>query len=75
MDLQVYYKKTKADARIYERMVDEVVEHEAERQTKMRDAQWQREEQARINLLKDVYMSREKDILLKQERKREDQWF
>lgn len=75
MDLQVYYKKAKADASIYERMVDDVVAHEAERQTKMRDAQWQREEQARINLLKDVYMSREKDILLKQERKREDQWF
>lgn len=75
MDLQVYYKKTKADARIYERMVDDVVGQEAERQSKMRDAQWQREEQARINLLKDVYMSREKDILLKQERKREDQWF
>jgi hypothetical protein len=31
----------------------------------MREAQWVREEQARINLLKDVYHSREKDILLK----------
>ena len=40
----------------------------------MRDAQWQREDQARINLLKDVYQSREKDILLKQERAREDEW-
>jgi hypothetical protein len=41
----------------------------------MRDAQWQREDQARINLLKDVYQSREKDILLKQEVKREHDWF
>lgn len=40
----------------------------------MRDAQWQREDQARINLLKDVYQSREKDILLKQEQKRETDW-
>lgn len=41
----------------------------------MRDAQWQREDQARINLLKDVYLSREKDILLKQEVSREADWF
>ena len=73
VDLQVYYKKTKEDANAYEKMVDEVVAQEAERQQKMRDAQWQREEQARINLLKDVYISREKDILLKQEKKKENE--
>ena len=37
----------------------------------MREAQWERERQARINLMKDVYVAREKDILLKQEQKRE----
>lgn len=41
----------------------------------MREAQWQREDQARINLLKDVYQSREKDILLKQARQKEMDWF
>jgi len=41
----------------------------------MREAQWTREEQARINLLKDVYQSREKDILLKQQNKKEKEWF
>jgi hypothetical protein len=30
---------------------------------------------ARINLLKDVYQSREKDILLKHEKKKEMEWF
>jgi len=55
--------------------VDEFVQQEAERQYKMREAQWQREEQARINLLKDVYQSREKDILLKQARQKEMEWF
>jgi len=40
----------------------------------MREAQWIREEQARINLLKDVYNSREKDILLKQAKKKEMDW-
>ena len=41
----------------------------------MREAQWHREEQARINLLKDVYNSREQDILLKQSKKQELAWF
>lgn len=40
----------------------------------MREAQWTREEQARINLLKDVYNSREKDVLLKQAKKKEMDW-
>ena len=54
--------------------MDEFVQAEAERQYKMREAQWIREEQARINLLKDVYNSREKDILLKQAMKKEFEW-
>jgi hypothetical protein len=41
----------------------------------MREAQWERERQARIHLMKDVYISREKDILLKQEKTREADWF
>lgn len=40
-------------------MLDEFVQQEAERQYKMREAQWKREEQARIDLLKNVYISRE----------------
>lgn len=41
----------------------------------MREAQWHREETARINLLKDVYHSREHDILLKQTQRKELAWF
>lgn len=41
----------------------------------MREAKWQREQQAKINLLKDVYDAREKDILLKQQQKKEAEWF
>jgi len=50
------------------------VQQEAERQYKMREAQWIREDQARINLLKDVYNSREQDILYKQSKKKEMDW-
>ena len=63
--LQQYYKQSEQDKNAYEKLVDEYVQAEAERQFKMREAQWIREEQARINLLKEVYNAREKDILLK----------
>lgn len=66
VELQAYYKQSADDKAAFEKAVDDEVAKEAERQYKMRDAQWQREDQARINLLKDVYQSREKDILLKQ---------
>ena len=65
IELQAYYQRAAEDKQAFEIAVDEEVAKEAERQFKMRDAQWQREDQARINLLKDVYQSREKDILLK----------
>lgn len=71
IDLQQYYKQTQSDKQAYEKLVDEFVQAEAERQYKMREAQWAREEQARINLLKDVYNNRERDILLKQAMKKE----
>jgi hypothetical protein len=65
IELQQYYRQSESDKQAYEKLVDQFVQAEAERQYKMREAQWLREEQARINLLKDVYNSREKDILLK----------
>lgn len=74
IELQQYYKQAGADKEAYEKLVDEFVQQEAERQYKMREAQWQREEQARINLLKDVYQAREKDVLLKQAMKKEMNW-
>ena len=71
IELQDYYKRAAEDKQAFEKAVDAEVAKEAERQFQMRDAQWQREDQARINLLKDVYYSREQDILLKQDKKKE----
>jgi hypothetical protein len=75
IELQQYYKQTEGDKQAYEKLVDEFVQQEAERQYKLREARWQREQQARINLLRDVYDSREKDILLRQEKKKELDWY
>lgn len=72
IELQDYYKRAAEDKQAFEKAVDAEVAKEAERQFQMREAQWQREDQARINLLKDVYYSREQDILLKQQKKKEE---
>lgn len=74
IELQDYYKRAAEDKQAFEKAVDAEVAKEAERQFKMRDAQWQREDQARINLLKDVYYSREQDILMKQQQQKETQY-
>jgi hypothetical protein len=40
IELQQYYKQSEADKASYEKLVDEFVQAEAERQYKMREAQW-----------------------------------
>ena len=59
------------DKRAYEKMIDELVAQENAKQWEAREKQWDREDQARVNLLRNVYHSREHDILLKQELKKE----
>jgi len=40
----------------------------------MREDKWRKEDQAKINLLRNVYDNRAKTIDLKQKLKQEDQW-
>ena len=55
-------------------MIDEMTQVENEKQWNAREQQWRREDQARVNLLKNVYQNREADILLKQTMKKEAEW-
>lgn len=55
-------------------MIDGLVMEQNAKQWDAREQQWRREDQARINLLKDVYKNREESILLKQKMKEEQQW-
>ena len=55
-------------------MIDDLTAQENEKQWNAREQQWRREDQARVNLLKNVYQNREQDILLKQTMKREADW-
>ena len=55
-------------------MIEQLVENENIKQWESKEAQWRREDQARINLLKNVYANREQDVLLKQKLKEEANW-
>lgn len=50
-------------------MIDSLVAEENSKQWEAREKQWDREDQARINLLRNVYANREQDVLLKQKQK------
>lgn len=55
-------------------MIDKLVAEENAKQWNQREQQWDREDQARINLLKNVYKTREQDIELKKKLKQEAEW-
>ena len=55
-------------------MVDQLVENENIKQWEAREAQWRREDQARVNLMKNVYQNREQAVILSQKQKEEAQW-
>ena len=55
-------------------MIDKLVAEENAKQWENREKQWDREDQARINLLKNVYANREQDIELKKKLKTEGEW-
>ena len=55
-------------------MVDQLVENENIKQWEAREAQWRREDQARVNLMKNVYQNREQAVILNQKQKEEAEW-
>lgn len=57
-DLQEYYKLSKADQLEQERLIDELVRLEEEKARRQQDFKWQQENDARIQLLREVYESR-----------------
>lgn len=74
VELQKHYNQGRIDKAAYEKMIDDLVAEENAKQWDAREQQWRREDQARVNLLKNVYANREQDVLLKQAKKREEDW-
>ena len=73
-ELQTHYQNQKSNAAAYEKMIDDLTQIENDKQWNAREQQWRREDQARVNLMKNVYQNREADILLKQKMKGEAAW-
>lgn len=59
IELQKFAAQQQTDKKAYERMIDKLVAEENAKQWEHREKQWDREDQARINLLKNVYQNRE----------------
>jgi hypothetical protein len=74
VDLQKHYMQKAQDKRAEELLIEELTRLESEKQWKMREDKWRKEDQARINLLRNVYDSRAHHIELKKKLKEEDQW-
>ena len=74
VELQKHYGNVANEKAEYEKMVDQLVENENIKQWEAREAQWRREDQARVNLMKNVYQNREQAIILNQKQKEEAAW-
>ncbi len=59
VELQKHYGAVAEDKAAYEKMIEQLVENENIKQWENKEAQWRREDQARINLMKNVYANRE----------------
>jgi hypothetical protein len=67
--LQSFYQQQKAGKAEYENMIENLIQIENEKIRGKQEAQWRREDQARVNLLKNVYQHREYDIEIKNQNK------
>jgi hypothetical protein len=74
IELQKYAQQVTQDKKSYEKMIDGLVADENAKQWEAREKQWDREDQARVNLLRNVYANREQDIELKKKLKGEQHW-
>lgn len=74
MELQQYLQQQKSDKAEYEKMIDQLVADENEKKWNERETQWQREDQARVNLLKNVYANRAADVELHKAQKDQALW-
>jgi hypothetical protein len=74
VELQKHYMQKTQDKKAEEQLIEHLTWLESEKQWKMREDKWRKEDQARINLLRNVYDNRAQNIDVKQKFKDEDKW-
>lgn len=61
-NLMSLYAQGKADKEAEEKILDKLTLEEEQKQWKMREAQWRKEEEAKVQLMREVYESRATNI-------------
>lgn len=74
IDLQKFYMEKAEDKKAEDQLVDYLTWLESEKQWKIKEDKWRKEDQARINLMKQVYEDRAKTIGAKQMQTEEEKW-
>lgn len=72
VELQKYYLQKAEDKKAEEQLIEHLTWLESEKQWKMKEDKWRKEEQARINLMKNVYDQRLQTVELKKKLQDED---
>jgi len=74
VELQKFYMQKAEDKKAEDQLVEYLTWLESEKQWKLREDKWRKEDQARINLMKQVYEDRAKTIGAKQMLTEEEKW-
>lgn len=74
IDLQKFYMEKAEDKKAEDQLVDYLTWLESEKQWKIKEDKWRKEDQARINLMKQVYEDRAKTIGAKNMQTEEEKW-
>ncbi len=74
VDLQKFYMQKAEDKKAEEQLIEYLTWLESEKQWKLREDKWHKEDMARVNLLKQVYEDRAKTIGAKQMAEQEEKW-
>jgi len=74
VDLQQFYLQKAEDKKAEEQLIEYLTWLESEKQWKLREDKWHKEDMARVNLLRQVYEDRAKTIGAKQMQAQEEKW-
>ena len=74
IDLQKFYMEKAEDKKAEDQLVEYLTWLESEKQWKIKEDKWRKEDQARINLMKQVYEDRAKTIGAKNMQTEEEKW-
>ncbi len=74
VELQRHYMQKAQDKKAEEKLIEHLTWIESEKQWKMKEDKWRKEDEARISLLRNVYDNRAQNVEVKKKFKEEENW-